>query len=180
MQMKYFKSHKIALCDDQLTHMIPIPPAELPEIKAFPTITRLAFLQTKNEQVSNTCTQPMYSDITLVNQNSNSSPQNQNTHSHDQSTVISQQFSMITQELRNITDKMSDDINKITQACTTAQENTGKLIQNAILQALTKLQDIMPPNPAIDSRTFGMNCASNSSYKTNWTGSWQTNNFGIT
>ena len=52
---------------------------------------------------------------------------------------------MITQELRNFMDKVSGDINKITQVCIMAQENTDKLIENAILQALTKLQDIMSP-----------------------------------
>ena len=83
--------------------MVPQPPAEPQEINAFTTITRLTFLQTQNEQVSNTCTQPMYSDLTLANQNRNSLPQNQNIHSHNQSTVILQQFSMITQELRNFT-----------------------------------------------------------------------------
>ena len=65
------------------------------------------------------------------------------------------------------------------QACTTAQENTGKLIENAFSQALTKPQDVTSPNPAIDFGTFGTNHASFSSYKTNWTLSWQTNNFGI-
>ena len=87
------------LCDDQSTHMVPVPPAELPEINAFTTITRLTFLQTQDEQVSNTYKQPMYSDIPLVNQSTNSFLQNQNVHSHNQSTVILQQFSMITQEL---------------------------------------------------------------------------------
>ena len=48
-----------------------------PEIDAFTTIESLTFLQTQNEQVSNTCTQPMYSDLTLANQNTNSSLQNQ-------------------------------------------------------------------------------------------------------
>ena len=86
---------------------------------------------------------------------------------------------MITQELRNFMDKMSSDITKITQACTVAQENTGKLIENVISQTLTKPQDVIPPNPTIDSRTFGTDHASNSSYETNWTCSWQTNHFGI-
>ena len=63
-------------------------------------------------------------------------------HPHNQSTVILQ-FSMITQELQNFTGKMSTDINKITQAYTAAQENTGKLIENVILQALTKPQYII-------------------------------------
>ena len=83
---------------------------------------------------------------------------------------------MITQELRIFKDKVSIDINRVTQACMADQENTGKLIENAISRALTKPQDVMSPNPAIDSRSFGTNCASNSSYKTNWTVYWQTNN----
>ena len=65
-----------------------------------------------------------------------------------------QQSIMITQEPRNIKDEVSGDINKITQACMAAQENTGKLIENAISQALSKPQDIMPPYPAIDFRKF--------------------------
>ena len=66
------ESHKLGLCNDQLTNMVPIPPAETPEINAFTTITRLTFLQTQNEQVSNTCTQPMYIALTLANLNTNS------------------------------------------------------------------------------------------------------------
>ena len=42
---------------------------------------------------------------------------------------------------------MSSNITKITQAYTAAQENTGKLIENAISQALTKTQDITPQTP---------------------------------
>ena len=124
--------------------MVLIPPAEPPEINTFTTITRLTFLQTQDEQVSNTCTQPMYSDIALVNQNTNSSLKNQNVHPHNQSTVVLQQFSMITQELRNVMDKVFGDINKITQACTSAQENTDKLTENAILQAQLKHKILFP------------------------------------
>ena len=74
------ESHTLALCDDHSTHKVPVPPAELPEINAFTTITRPTFLQTQDEQVINTCTQPLYIDIILVNQNTNSSLQNQNVH----------------------------------------------------------------------------------------------------
>ena len=105
----------------------------------------------------------MYRTLTAANQNSNSSPQNNNVHPHDQSTVILQQFNIITQELRNVMDKVSCDFTKIMQACTTAQENTGKLIENAISQGLTKPWDVMPPNPTTDSRTFGASHTSNSS-----------------
>ena len=83
---------------------------------------------------------------------------------------------MIPQELRYFMDKVSSDITNITQACTTAQENTGKLIEYVISQALTKPQDITPPNPTLASRS---NQTSNSSYETNWTSCWPTTNFGM-
>ena len=164
---KIFESNKLVLCDDHITHMAPIPPAEPSDINTFTTITRLTFLQIRDEQVINILTQPMYSDMTLVNQNTNSSLQNQNVHPHYQSDVISQQFSMIAQELRNFTDKVSSDINKITQACKAAQENIGKLTENTFSQALTKPQDILSSDLAIDSRTPGATHASTSSYETN-------------
>ena len=55
---------------------------------------------------------------------------------------------MITQaqELQNFMGKVSGDISKITQVCTAVHENTGKFIENAVSQALTKPQDIIPPN----------------------------------
>ena len=90
---------------------------------------------------------------------------------HDQSTVILQQFSMIMQELWNFMDKLSGDVNKIIQMHTVAQENTGKLIENVIWQALTKQQNITPPYPTRDSRAFAANHEYNSSYDTNWTAS---------
>ena len=37
----------------------------------------------------------------------------------------------------------------------------------------------MPPCPTVDSRTFKTNHTSTSSYETNWTSSWPTNNYGI-
>ena len=86
---------------------------------------------------------------------------------------------MVIQEWSNVVDTVSDDITKFTQTCTTAEENTGKLTGNAISQAPTKTQDVTTPNPTIDSRIFRANVTSNSSYETNWTLSWPTNNFGI-
>ena len=71
---------------------------------------------------------------------------------------------------------MSGDITKITQACIAAQENTGKLTENVISEALTKPQDITPPNQTVDSRSNQM---SNSSHETNWTSSSPTTNFGM-
>ena len=76
-------------------------------------------------------------------------------------------------------DKMSGDITKITQACTIAQENTGKLIENVISQVSTKPQHVAPPNPTVHSRTFENNLRSNSSYETNWTSPWPITNFGM-
>ena len=88
-------------------------------------------------------------------------------------------FSMITQGLRNFSYKVSGDITKLTRACTAAQGNTSKLIENAILQALTKPKDVTPPNPTIDSRPFSKTCISNFYNETNCTSSSQTNNFSI-
>ena len=85
--------------------MVPVPPAELPEINAFATITRYIFLQTQDGQVSNTHIQPMCSNIPLVNQNTNSSHLAQNVNPHNQSTVTLQQFGLITQELQNFRTK---------------------------------------------------------------------------
>ena len=50
---------------------------------------------------------------------------------------------------KNFTEKVSGDISKITQPYTIAQANTGKLIENVILQALSKSKDSTPPNLAL-------------------------------
>ena len=55
----------------------------------------------------------MYSNIPLVNQNTNRSHESQNVQPHEKSTVILQEFSMITQELKNFSDKVCNT-NKIT------------------------------------------------------------------
>ena len=86
---------------------------------------------------------------------------------------------MITQELRNVTYKVSSDITKIMQACTAAQENTGKLIENAISEALMKPLDVIPPNLTIDSRALSVKHPSNFSYEINWTLSLPTTNFDM-
>ena len=47
--------------------MIPLPPAEPPEINAFEPIARLKFSQMQNEHFNNIHTQPMYSNSTPTN-----------------------------------------------------------------------------------------------------------------
>ena len=81
--------------------------------------------------------------------------------------------------MRNFMDKVSSDVTKITQPCTAAQENTGKSIENVVLQVLTKPQHVTLHNPTTDSRTFGTICTSNSSCETNLTSSWPTTYFGM-
>ena len=44
-------------------------------------------------------------------------------------------------------DKASGDITKITLACTAAQENICKLIENVVSQALPKPQELHPLTP---------------------------------
>ena len=74
------KNHKLALCEHQSPHMVLLPPAELPEINASMIITTLTLLQAQNGQISDNCKHPMYSNIQLVNQNTNDSHQTQDTH----------------------------------------------------------------------------------------------------
>ena len=70
---------------------------------------------------------------------------------------------------------MSGDITKITQAYDNAQENTGKLIENATSQALTKAQSTTTPYTSIDTRNFRTNYA-HPSYETSWASPWLTSN----
>ena len=74
---------------------------------------------------------------------------------------------MIAEELRNFTNKVSSDITKIIQAYNTSQDKTGKLIENAISQALTKAQNITTPANPMDTRNFGTNCT-NPNHETSW------------
>ena len=83
---------------------------------------------------------------------------------------------MTTQELKKFTNKVSSDITKITQAYTTTQENMGKLIENMILQALTKAWDVTIPSATVHSRNLDDNHATNSSNETKWTPFWSTAN----
>ena len=57
-------------------------------------ITRLAFLQAQDGQISYNWTQPKYSNIPSVNQTTECSYQSQDVHPNDQSTVILEQFSI--------------------------------------------------------------------------------------
>ena len=65
------ENHKLALCDDQSAHMVPLPPAELPEINTFTTLTKITLIQTQDGQITDIHKQPMYSNIPLGNQNTN-------------------------------------------------------------------------------------------------------------
>ena len=85
---------------------------------------------------------------------------------------------MITEELKNFTNKVSGNITKITQEYDTAQENTGKLIENAISQALTKTQSTTTLSTSIDIRNFGTNYT-NPPYETSWTSAWPTPNHNV-
>ena len=94
--------------------MLPLPPAEPPEINAFTTITRLTLQQAQDGQISDNHKQPLCSNIPLVNQNMNGSHQSKDVHLHKQPTVILQQLSITTQDLLNFMDKVSSSLNKVT------------------------------------------------------------------
>ena len=73
--------------------------------------------------------------------------------------VSQQQFSIIMQELAIFTHIGSSDLNKITEACTVTQENTSRLVQDAISWALAKPQDSKPtrPSPPREHRNLDLN-----------------------
>ena len=73
---------------------------------------------------------------------------------------------------------MSDDITKIIQAYNTAQEKTGKLIENTISQVLTKAQSIITPGTSIYTGDFGTNYT-NCQYEKSWTSAWLTSNHNM-
>ena len=88
-------SHKLVQYGDHTAQIVPFPPANLPETNAFTTVMRLTFLQAQDGQISDNHKQSMYSNITLVNQNTNSSHQSQDVHLHNKSTVILLQSGII-------------------------------------------------------------------------------------
>ena len=112
--------------------MVPLPSDEPLEVNAVETIEGLAHSHISKNHPNVNCPQPIYIQTSSTNINITNSPQNNAVCPYDQSTVILQQFSIFMQKLKTFTDKVSSDITKITQACTTAQENTGKLIENMI------------------------------------------------
>ena len=129
---KILQDHKLALCDDKVVHMVLLPSAEPPPINEYMTVPRVTLLQNQDCQNNAHGKQPQWNSTLLHKQPSEQSHQNQDVYPYDQSTVILQQFSIITQELWNFTNKVSSDLHKITQACTTAQEDTSRLVQDAI------------------------------------------------
>ena len=137
-------NHKIALCNDPTVHMVPLPSAEPLEVNAVETMERLTHSHTSKNHPNDNFPQSIYSHVSSTNNSTNNSPQHNAIHPYDQSTVILQQFSMIIHELKNFTDKVSGDITENTQACTTAKEKNGKLIENVISKALIKPQDSIP------------------------------------
>ena len=137
--------------------MVPLPPAKPPESNALGTIAKLSLSQNQIDLCNDTHTQTISNNPIIPNNVINSTPTTNIAQPNDQSTIILQQFSMITEELKNFTNKASGDITKITQAYNTSYEKTGKLIEKAISQALTKAQSIIISATLIDTRFFGTN-----------------------
>ena len=149
----------LAICNDTTINMVLLPPAEPSESNTFATIVRLSLLQNQTDLPNDIPRQAISNTSILTNNNICNTPQNDMTQSHDKSTIILQQFSMMTKELKYFTNKVSSDIMKITQGYNTAQEKTGKHIENAISQAVTKVQNTTTSSTSVDPRNFGVNYA---------------------
>ena len=168
-------NHYIALYNDLTVHLVPLPSADSPEVNAVNTIKRLLHSHTSVNHTNSNCPQPSYKNSTLSNNSTKF--------------ALKQYFSptwpvhhpLATIQFNNarIKNNHRQSIwwhHQFMQACKTVQENTAKLIENTISQALTKPQDIIPPNPNLYSRN---SWTSNSSYEPNWTSSWPTNNYNM-
>ena len=92
----------------------------------------------------------------------------------NQSNIILHQFSIMAEELKNFTKQVLSNITKMMQAHNTTQGHTGKLIENAISQALAKTQDttVLPLTP-VHTSSWNVNYAS-PTYDLNQTSSWPT------
>ena len=77
-------SHKMPLCNELTVHMLPLPSAEPFEINAVETIARLTLSPTHKDHPYDICTQSIYSNSTLTNNNTNNSPLNNNVHTVQQ------------------------------------------------------------------------------------------------
>ena len=124
--------------------MVWILPLEPNEANANETFARLT---TPNSQTDvDQVTTGQFITNNLNTNKSNASP-NSIIRPYNQCAIILQQFRIMAEELRNCTRQVSSDMTKMTQAHNTSQEHTGKLIENAISQALTKAQDTVTPSP---------------------------------
>ena len=123
--------------------MVPLPLAEPSEFNAFGTIARSSPTQNQMDLLTNMYTQTIFNSSIIPQNDTDNAPRINTAQTNDQSSVILQQFSMIAEKLKNFTNKVSGDIMKTTQAYNTSHERKGKLIENAISQALTKAQNII-------------------------------------
>ena len=57
---------KLALCDDKLAHMVPLPPVETSAVDEYSTIPRVISLHIKERQNNDHPKQPQYSNTPLV------------------------------------------------------------------------------------------------------------------
>ena len=53
---KITNDHTIAVCNDKSINMVPLPPAELPELNTFGTLVRLSLSQNQMDPPNNTHT----------------------------------------------------------------------------------------------------------------------------
>ena len=145
--------------------MVQLPPAEPNEANAIEKFTRLTTTNSQRNIDQLTDGQP----ITHSHNSNECNTLSNNIISPDnQSTIIPHQFSIMAEELKNFTKQVLNDITKMVQAHNTAQEHTGKLIENAISQTLTKAWDIVASSPTtVNTNIQDINYTS-PSYESNW------------
>ena len=95
----------------------------------------------------------------------------------NQSNIILQQFSRLKEELKTFTTLVSSNISEMTLAHKTAQENMGKMIENAISQALSKTHDITVCPPTTSYTNHHNVTYTSFPYNVHSTPNWHSHNY---
>ena len=111
--------------------MVQLAPAGPNETNAIETFARLSIQNSPTKINQPTNAQPMTHSHNNNNNNNTLLP-------HSQSNTVLLQFCLMMEELKNFTKQVSNNITEMTQAHSTTQEHTGKLIEHAISKALAK------------------------------------------
>ena len=77
------QDHRLGLCDDNIAHMVSLPPSQPPAINTYMTLPQVTLQQNQDCQNNAHSKQPQCTSTSLVHQPTEWSHQSQNVHPHD-------------------------------------------------------------------------------------------------